>query len=112
MERKILNKLIGSNIRWLRKNTSLFINGKERILNQFYLGKFIGISPQQISKYEIGLEELGAIQIYRVSKFFNIAIDDLYEKDLINQKFNKEVIIKDEYIYQLDGQLKKNWTYV
>lgn len=112
MERKILNKLIGNNIRWLRKNTSLFINGKERILNQFYLGKFIGISPQQISKYETGLEELGAIQIYRFSKFFSIPIDDLYEKDLINQKFNKEVVIKDEYIYQLDGQLKKNWTYV
>jgi hypothetical protein len=35
----------------------------------------------------------------------------MYEKDLINQKYNKEVVIKDELIYQLDGKLVKHWPY-
>ena len=112
MEKIELNKLIGKNIRWLRKNTCMHVNGKKTKLNQTYLGKFLGIIPQQISKFEIGKNELGAIQLYKYSKFFNVPTDTMYEKDLINQNYNKEVIIKDEYIYQLDGRLKKNWTYV
>lgn len=112
MEKIELNKLIGKNIRWLRKNTCMHVNGKKTKLNQTYLGKFLGIIPQQISKFEIGKNELGAIQLYKYSKFFNVPTDTMYEKDLINQNYNKEVVIKDEYIYQLDGQLKKNWTYV
>jgi transcriptional regulator with XRE-family HTH domain len=112
MEKIELNKLIGKNIRWLRKNTCMHVNGKKTKLNQTYLGKFLGIIPQQISKFEIGKNELGAIQLYKYSRFFNISTDNMYEKDLINQNYNKEVVIKDEYIYQLDGQLKKNWTYV
>ena len=112
MEKIELNKLIGKNIRWLRKNTCMHVNGKKTKLNQTYLGKFLGIIPQQISKFEIGKNELGAIQLYKYSKFFNVPTDTIYEKDLINQNYNKEVVIKDEYIYQLDGQLKKNWTYV
>lgn len=111
MERKELNKLIGKNIRWLRKNTSIYVKGKKAILNQTYLGKFLGIIPQQISKFEIGKNELGAVQVYKYSKFFNIPIDTLYEKDLVNQKYNKEVVIKDEYLYQLTGTLTKNWPY-
>ena len=62
MERKELNKLIGKNIRWLRKNTSIYVKGKKAILNQTYLGKFLGIIPQQISKFEIGKNELGAVK--------------------------------------------------
>ena len=111
MERKELNKLIGKNIRWLRKNTSIFVKGKKTILNQTYLGKFLGIIPQQISKFEIGKNELGAIQLYKYSRFFNVSTDNMYEKDLINQKYNKEVVIKDELIYQLDGKLIKHWPY-
>jgi hypothetical protein len=40
MERSELNKLIGKNIRWLRKNTCMVVNGKKARLNQTYLGKF------------------------------------------------------------------------
>ena len=111
MERNELNKLIGKNIRWLRKNTYMSVNGKKSKLNQTYLGKFLGIIPQQISKFEIGKNELGAIQLYKYSKFFNISADTIYEKDLINQKYNKEVVIKDEYLYQLTGRLEKNSVY-
>ena len=111
MERKELNKLIGKNIKWLRKNTSIYVKGKKAILNQTYLGKFLGIIPQQISKFEIGKNELGAVQVYQYSKFFNIPVDTLYEKDLVNQKYKKEVVIKDEYLYQLTGTLTKNWPY-
>ena len=35
----------------------------------------------------------------------------LFDKDLVNQKYNKEVVIKDEYLYQLTGTLTKNWPY-
>jgi transcriptional regulator with XRE-family HTH domain len=111
MERSELNKLIGKNIRWLRKNTCMFVNGRKTKLNQTYLGKFLGIIPQQISKFEIGKNELGAIQLYKYSRFFNVSTDNMYEKDLINQKYNKEVVIKDEYVYQLSGKLEKNWPY-
>ena len=111
MERKELNKIIGKNIRWLRKNTNMYVNGKRAKLNQTYLGKFLGIIPQQISKFEIGKNELGAIQLYKYSRFFNVSTDNMYEKDLINQKYNKEVVIKDELIYQLDGKLEKHWPY-
>lgn len=111
MERKELNKLIGKNIRWLRKNTSIYVKGKKTILNQTYLGKFLGIIPQQISKFEIGQNELGAVQLYQYSKFFNVPADCLYEKDLINQKYTKEVVVKDEYLYQLTGRLEKNYPY-
>jgi hypothetical protein len=51
------------------------------------------------------------VQVYQYSKFFNIPVDTLYEKDLVNQKYNKEVVIKDEYLYQLTGTLTKNWPY-
>ena len=112
MERSELNKLIGKNIRWLRKNTCMFVNGRKTKLNQTYLGKFLGIIPQQISKFEIGKNELGAIQIYKYSKFFNIPADTIYEKDLTNQKYNKEVVIKDQFLYQLTGKLEKNCPYV
>jgi transcriptional regulator with XRE-family HTH domain len=111
MERSELNKIIGKNIRWLRKNTCMHVNGKKTKLNQSYLGKFLGIIPQQISKFEIGKNELGAMQLYKYSRFFNISTDNMYEKDLINQKYNKEVVIKDELIYQLDGKLVKHWPY-
>ena len=111
MEKLELNNLIGKNIRWLRKNTCMYVNGKKAKLNQTYLGKFLGIIPQQISKFEIGKNELGAIQLYKYSKFFNISTDNMYEKDLINQKYNKQVVIKDDYIYQLSGKLEKNWPY-
>jgi transcriptional regulator with XRE-family HTH domain len=112
MERSELNKLIGKNIRWLRKNTCMVVNGKKARLNQTYLGKFLGIIPQQISKFEIGKNELGAIQLYKYSKFFNIPADTIYEKDLTNQKYNKEVVIKDQFLYQLTGKLEKNYPYV
>jgi transcriptional regulator with XRE-family HTH domain len=112
MERSELNKLIGKNIRWLRKNTCMVVNGKKARLNQTYLGKFLGIIPQQISKFEIGKNELGAIQLYKYSKFFNIPADTIYEKDLTNQKYNKEVVIKDQFLYQLTGKLEKNCPYV
>ena len=112
MERSELNKLIGKNIRWLRKNTCMVVNGKKARLNQTYLGKFLGIIPQQISKFEIGKNELGAIQLYKYSKFFNIPADIIYEKDLTNQKYNKEVVIKDQFLYQLTGKLEKNYPYV
>ncbi len=112
MERSELNKLIGKNIRWLRKNTCMFVNGRKTKLNQTYLGKFLGIIPQQISKFEIGKNELGAIQLYKYSKFFNIPADTIYEKDLTNQKYNKEVVIKDQFLYQLTGKLEKNYPYV
>ena len=112
MERSELNKLIGKNIRWLRTNTSMHVNGKKTKLNQTYLGKCLGIIPQQISKFEIGKNELGAMQLYKYSRFFNVSTDNMYEKDLINQKYNKEVVIKDELIYQLDGKLERHWPYV
>ncbi len=112
MERSELNKLIGKNIRWLRKNTCMVVNGKKARLNQTYLGKFLGIIPQQISKFEIGKNELGAIQLYKYSKFFNIPADTIYEKDLTNQKYNKEVVIKHQFLYQLTGKLEKNCPYV
>jgi len=113
MERSELNKLIGKNIRWLRKNTCMHVNGKKTKLNQTYLGKFLGIIPQQISKFEIGKNELGAIQIYKYSKFFNVPIDSIYEKELTNHKrYIKEVVIKDEFLYQLTGKLEKIYPYV
>jgi transcriptional regulator with XRE-family HTH domain len=106
MERSKLNKIIGSNIRFLRKNTRISFRNKQRVLNQTDFGKFVGMIPQSISKFEIGKNELGIAQVYRISKFFGVSIDNLFKEDLMNQKYEKLIIKVENNNYTLISKLE------
>jgi len=106
MERSELNKLVGRNIRYLRKNTRVSFRNKQNILNQTDLGKFVGMIPQSISKFEIGLNELGIGQAHKIAKFFNVSIDSLLKEDLSSQKYEKLIIRIEKNNYTLISKLE------
>ena len=63
MERKELNKILGRNIKFLRRNTKVrnVANNKVKYMTQKQLANFMGKDcEQQISKFELGLNELSA----------------------------------------------------
>ena len=94
MERKELNKILGTNIKFLRRNTKVrnVANNKVKYMTQKQLANFMGKDcEQQISKFELGLNELSASQIYNLSKLFGIQIDSLYDSNLKDSYFSKQI---------------------
>lgn len=68
-----LDKLIGKNIRNLRQ----YFN-----LSQVGLGEHLGITFQQIQKYERGLNRIAASRLYLLAKLWNISMEDFFLEDL------------------------------
>ncbi|MGV3346044.1 helix-turn-helix transcriptional regulator [Enterobacteriaceae bacterium LUAb1] len=65
----IVIKNIGNNIRYLRSKHKL--SGGD-------LAKIIGISQQQLSRYENGLSEISISKIILISIYFNVKVDSLF----------------------------------
>ena len=55
-------------------------------LSQQEIAKILNVSQPCIARYEKGLIEISTINIYKISKIFNISIDDLIDKTLETQK--------------------------
>jgi len=78
---KIYNKTIGQKIREARENNIIYItNGetavpKKKLTTQQRLGKALGVTFQQIQKYESGHNALSSIKLLEVSNFFKKPIE-------------------------------------
>jgi transcriptional regulator with XRE-family HTH domain len=64
----IVNKEVGARLRRFRFQSGLSL---------FALGKMIGISAQQLSKYEKGINTLNAIRLVQLATVLKIEIDQL-----------------------------------
>jgi transcriptional regulator with XRE-family HTH domain len=95
---QIVNTL-ASNLRYLRHNTKVEepITGKVKFMSQRQLAEFIGSATQQVSKFELGTNQLSAVQLYKVGKLFGLSVDKLFDANLIKSDYTK-LIKQDIYI--------------
>ena len=69
------NTVVGKNIRYLRKSKKL---------TQTYVGQAIGVSFQQVQKYENGQNGLHSFSLYKIAhKVFNVSMDVLADPQMI-----------------------------
>ena len=88
----IVNRL-ASNLRYLRINTKVEepITGKIRFMSQRHLAEFLGTNcEQQISKFELGTNQMSSYQIYKVSKVFGVSVDNLFT-DMTKSEYKKTI---------------------
>ncbi len=87
----IVNRL-ASNLRHLRINTKVeeSMTGKVRYMSQRQLAEFIGSATQQVSKFELGTNQMSSFQIYKISKVFGVTVDSLFD-DLTKSDYNKTI---------------------
>jgi len=93
MERKELNKVLGTNIKFLRRNTKVrnVVSNKYKFMTQKELANYMGKNcEQQVSKFELGNNELSATQIYSISKLFEVSVDSLFG-DLTKSDYKKTI---------------------
>jgi transcriptional regulator with XRE-family HTH domain len=91
MDRKELNKTLGTNIKFLRRNTKVrnVVSNKYKFMTQKELANYMGKDcEQQVSKFELGNNELSATQIYSISKLFEVSVDSLFG-DLTKSDYKK-----------------------
>ena len=91
LDKEILNT-ISTNLRHLRNNTKIIKNNKQRILSQTQIAKFLGVTFQQYSKYESSINRVNAINLYKISKFFGVDVNTMYDKEFVKTKFEKTII--------------------
>ena len=99
MESRIqIVNILASNLRYLRHNTKVEepITGKVKFMSQRQLAEFIGSATQQVSKFELGTNQLSAIQLYKVGKVFGLSVDKLFDANLIKSDYSK-IIKQDIY---------------
>jgi len=78
---KIYNKTIGQKIREARENNIIYITKdntaipKKKLTTQQRLGKALGVTFQQIQKYESGHNGLSLLKALQISNFFNKPLD-------------------------------------
>ena len=86
----LINRL-ASNLRFLRINTKVEepMTGKVKYMSQRHLAEFLGSATQQISKFELGTNQMSASQIYKVAKIFDLPIDKLFDENLTKSVYKK-----------------------
>jgi len=80
MEQEFINKYIGEKIRHKRKCMGM---------TQTDLGDFLGVSTQQISKYEKGIDHINLVNLYRLSRALKTRVNsflDGMQSSLDNKK--------------------------
>jgi transcriptional regulator with XRE-family HTH domain len=89
---QIVNQL-ASNLRYLRHNTKVEepITGKVKYMSQRQLAEFIGSATQQVSKFELATNQMSAVQLFRVSKIFELSVDKLFDAELIKSDYKKTI---------------------
>ena len=81
---------IGNNLRFLRTRTFKESNNKMRHLTQTQLAEYLGVTFQQIQKYENGISQISATKLYKLYRFFEIPLEYFFDKRLIeNQNYTK-----------------------
>ena len=87
----IVNRL-ASNLRYLRINTKVEepMTLKTKFMSQRQLAEFLGSATQQVSKFELGTNQMSATQVYKVSKIFDVSVDSLFG-DLTKSDYKKTI---------------------
>ena len=87
----IVNRL-ASNLRYLRINTKVEepMTLKTKFMSQRQLAEFLGSATQQVSKFELGTNQMSASQVYKVAKIFNVSVDSLFG-DLTKSDYKKTI---------------------
>jgi len=75
-EELAVNKVVGQNIKYLRKL---------HYLNQTKVGNAIGVTFQQIQKYEKGKNGLSALRLKQLADKFKVSLDVLIDPDMITK---------------------------
>ena len=88
----IINTL-ASNLRYLRHNTKVeeTMTGKTKFMSQRMLAEFIGSATQQVSKFELGTNQMSASQVYKVAKIFELPVDKLFDAELVKSDYKKTI---------------------
>jgi len=88
----IVNTL-ASNLRYLRHNTKVEepMTGKVKYMSQRHLAEFMGSATQQVSKFELGTNQMSAIQVYRIAKIFELSVDKLFDAELVKSVYKKTI---------------------
>ena len=87
-----LKPTIASNLRFLRINTRVVETetGIVRYMSQKDLAKLMGFATQQVSKIELCKNSLSAIQIFQISKIFDVPVDSMFQ-DLTKTVYEKTI---------------------
>jgi DNA-binding XRE family transcriptional regulator len=88
----IVNTL-ASNLRHLRHNTKVEepMTGKVKYMSQRHLAEFMGSATQQVSKFELGTNQMSATQVYRIAKIFEVSVDNLFDAEFIKSDYKKTI---------------------
>lgn len=88
----IVNTL-ASNLRFLRHNTKVEepMTGKIKFMSQRHLAEFLNSATQQISKFELGTNQMSATQVYKIAKIFGLQVDKLFDAELIKSDYKKTI---------------------
>ena len=73
-EELTVNRIVGQNIKYLRKLDNL---------TQTKVGNAIGVTFQQIQKYEKGMNGLSALRLKQVANKFKVSLDVLVDPQMI-----------------------------
>lgn len=87
----IINRL-ASNLRFLRINTKIEepMTTKIKFMSQKDLAQMIGSATQQISKFELGTNQISASQLYKICKVFDVSADSMFG-DLTKSDYKKTI---------------------
>ena len=89
--RQSITNTLASNIKFLRINTKIEkFNGKIKYMTQTDLASYLNSKTQQVSKFELGKNQMSAIQIYKASKVFEVSLDNLFT-DMTKSDYKKTI---------------------
>ena len=75
-EELAVNTIVGKNLKYLRKLNNL---------NQTKIGNSLGVSFQQIQKYEKGMNGLSALRLKQLGEKFKVSLDVLVDPNMITK---------------------------
>lgn len=85
-----ITNILCKNLKFVRKNTQIENYQGKKYLSQAQLAKMLGYkNPQQISKYELGVDKIRATQLYRLSKIFDVPIEKFFDEKFSEQPYSK-----------------------
>lgn len=73
-----MNKLIGFNLKSLRIS---------RGVTQKKLADILGITFQQVQKYEMGTNRISAERLWTISQFFSVPMEEFFRKENYSVEF-------------------------
>ena len=121
MDRQSITNTLASNLRFLRINTQVEepITGKVKYMSQKKLAQFLGTNcEQQISKFELGTNQMSAVQLFKVANELSLTIKDgkmdagsidaLVEKAVVKAFQEKDLPEVEDMFVQLIGKVQKD----